>query len=164
MRRHMVYGLLCVVHDPRLERMIPLIIPADSSTASTVSNWRVRWRGFIAGNVVAVGDVNGDGIADILIARRSTAPGGLTSAGSVYVVYGQKCGGLWGTSCTPATTVSTTSGSTAVTVASYTGLMVGQRCSRPTYQPDRRLVPARRPMVRPAPQTPSHLPWLYIGT
>jgi prepilin-type N-terminal cleavage/methylation domain-containing protein len=79
------------------------------------------------GTSVAVGDINGDGIPDIIMGDSWASPGGVSGAGSVYVVYGKKCGGLWGTVCGPSgITISTTSGSTAANVNSYTGLMVGQ--------------------------------------
>jgi len=44
------------------------------------------------GNVRAAGDFNGDGIDDILIGARRTDPGGLTNAGSAYIVFGKNTG------------------------------------------------------------------------
>jgi len=41
---------------------------------------------------VAVGDVNGDGIGDIIIGANAASPNGHTGAGSVFVVYGQSSG------------------------------------------------------------------------
>ena len=49
-----------------------------------------------AGFSVAVGDVNGDGIADIIISAPGASPNNVTQAGSVYVVYGHS--GSWGAS------------------------------------------------------------------
>jgi len=49
--------------------------------------------GYNAGSSVAIGDVNGDGVNDLIIGASGTSPGGNASAGSVYVVFGQKCGG-----------------------------------------------------------------------
>ena len=41
---------------------------------------------------MAVGDVNGDGIPDLIIGAYTAAPGGITNAGSVFVVFGTKNG------------------------------------------------------------------------
>ena len=73
-----------------------------------------------AHQALASGDVNGDGIADILIGAIGGTGGAGSGPGVVYGVFGTK------SSMLPVTTVSTTSGSAAATVASYTGLMVGQ--------------------------------------
>ncbi|MBF0099021.1 MAG: FG-GAP repeat protein, partial [Magnetococcales bacterium] len=43
----------------------------------------------LARSVSAAGDVNGDGVADLIIGAFTADPGGLSSAGSVYVVFGQ---------------------------------------------------------------------------
>lgn len=59
-----------------------------------------------AGTNVAVGDFNGDGIADIIF----TEPGAWSAPdsgygstyslrGATFVVFGQKCGGVWPTAC-----------------------------------------------------------------
>jgi hypothetical protein len=46
-----------------------------------------------AGTLVAsAGDVNGDGIADILVGDPGTDPGGRVEAGTLYVVFGRKGG------------------------------------------------------------------------
>jgi len=54
-------------------------------------------RGAFLGFSVATGDVNGDGIADLIVsAPRSTAADGSGFAGSVYVIFGGKGpGGTW---------------------------------------------------------------------
>jgi Ca2+-binding RTX toxin-like protein len=44
------------------------------------------------GSVAAAGDVNGDGIADLIIGARGADPGGQQSAGSSYVVFGKTTG------------------------------------------------------------------------
>jgi len=43
-------------------------------------------------SVSGAGDVNGDGIADVIIGARSAAPGGSSSAGKSYVVFGSAGG------------------------------------------------------------------------
>jgi prepilin-type N-terminal cleavage/methylation domain-containing protein len=48
------------------------------------------------GTALAVGDINGDGIPDIAIGSPNESPGGVSSAGSVYVYFGKKTG--WPTS------------------------------------------------------------------
>jgi hypothetical protein len=45
-----------------------------------------------AGSTVAMGDVNGDGYADLIIGAAAASPGGNGSAGSVYVVFGGPAG------------------------------------------------------------------------
>jgi hypothetical protein len=42
-----------------------------------------------AGRNAAAGDVNGDGINDLIIAAEAADPGGRTDAGEVYVVFGR---------------------------------------------------------------------------
>jgi DNA-binding beta-propeller fold protein YncE len=68
---------------------------------------------------IATGDINGDGIADILIGAPNNGYNGVANSGSVYAVYGP-------VSMSVATTVSTTNRSTTATVASGTGLAMGQ--------------------------------------
>lgn len=57
--------------------------------------------GYDAGYSVAAGDVNGDGISDLIIGAPDADPDGNRWAGSVYVVFGKKCGGSF-TACSPA--------------------------------------------------------------
>ena len=45
-----------------------------------------------AGTTVAAGDLNGDGIADVIITAPDTSPGGFGDAGSAYVFFGRKAG------------------------------------------------------------------------
>ena len=45
-----------------------------------------------SGYSVAVGDVNGDGIPDLIITAPMASPNGVSDAGSVYVVFGTKTG------------------------------------------------------------------------
>ena len=42
----------------------------------------------LSGHGVAVGDVNGDGVADLIVGALSADPGGRTDAGETYVVFG----------------------------------------------------------------------------
>jgi hypothetical protein len=72
---------------------------------------------------VAAGDVNGDGIADIVI----DAPIANAGTGSVYVVFGAS-------PLLPQTTVTTTKRSSTATVASAAGLFVGETVTS-TYVP-----------------------------
>ena len=44
---------------------------------------------------VAIGDVDGDGVPDIIMGGAGSGQAG------VWVFYGQKCGGTWGTACSP---------------------------------------------------------------
>lgn len=46
----------------------------------------------LGGAVNAAGDVNGDGIADVIVAAAFADPNGITSAGQVYVVFGSDQG------------------------------------------------------------------------
>jgi len=40
------------------------------------------------------GDINGDGIADVIVSAPRTDPGGVVNAGSIYVIWGKASG--WG--------------------------------------------------------------------
>jgi len=44
------------------------------------------------GDAIAIGDLNGDGYADVAIGSRSAFPNGLSSAGTVFVVFGRASG------------------------------------------------------------------------
>jgi FG-GAP repeat len=48
--------------------------------------------GDYSGEVMAVGDINGDGIPDLIIGASGASPNGQSHAGSVYVVYGTRSG------------------------------------------------------------------------
>jgi Ca2+-binding RTX toxin-like protein len=48
--------------------------------------------GSIMGPVTSVGDLNGDGLADFAVGALFASPGGLTSAGSDYIVFGSDKG------------------------------------------------------------------------
>jgi hypothetical protein len=41
-------------------------------------------------NVQAAGDVNGDGLADVIISAQGAEPGGMLAAGEAYVVFGRR--------------------------------------------------------------------------
>ena len=83
-----------------------------------------------AGISLATGDVNGDGVADLLIGTQANnaaySPDSHNPNNANYLVFGK---GL----LLPKTTVNTTSGSKSATVASATGLIVGQTVSSLGY-------------------------------
>lgn len=54
--------------------------------------------GWSNGTSVAAGDVNGDGIADLIVGNSAATPGSAQFAGSVYVVFGKRSG--WPTTAT----------------------------------------------------------------
>ena len=53
------------------------------------------------GTAVATGDVNGDGIADVIIGARSVSPNSISDAGAVYVIFGHT--GTWSSTATTLT-------------------------------------------------------------
>jgi hypothetical protein len=77
---------------------------------------------------LATGDVNSDGYADVVMG----APQQNSNAGYTYVVFGKSTSA---STFLPSTTVTTTSGSKAITPASYTGLMVGQTLTSANIPP-----------------------------
>lgn len=86
------------------------------------------------GNSVAVGDVNGDGKPDIIIGGNQSAVGA-AGGGGVFVVYGSS---TFLASRFPTTkTLTTTNNSTAATVDSFTGLLVGQHINASNLSADR---------------------------
>jgi prepilin-type N-terminal cleavage/methylation domain-containing protein len=48
--------------------------------------------GITSGTAAAVGDINGDGIADLIIGAPNASPGGHAAAGAIYVVFGTTTG------------------------------------------------------------------------
>jgi hypothetical protein len=70
---------------------------------------------------VATGDVNSDSVTDAVFGSFNST-GAYTDNGSAYVLFG-------GTGLFSATTVSTTNGSSSATVASASGLVVGETVS-----------------------------------
>ena len=81
--------------------LLPGLVSAtvDSASATSggassggLSGYKVKltgWPSDAAGTSVAVGDVNGDGIADYLIGDPTASPNGRAQSGSVYVIYGR---------------------------------------------------------------------------
>ena len=53
------------------------------------------------GNAVAAGDINGDGISDLIMGAYGASPGSNSSAGAVYVVFGKT--GAWSSTATTLT-------------------------------------------------------------
>lgn len=68
--------------------------PIDLSTIAEGSGgFAINGIGGMAGrSVSAAGDVNGDGLADVIVGARFANPGGNTSAGRSYVVFGKADG------------------------------------------------------------------------
>lgn len=62
--------------------------------------------GAVGRAVSSAGDLNGDGKVDLAIGAPSAAPGGVTAAGSIFVVYGLGAGGMF----PPATSLATIDG------------------------------------------------------
>jgi len=74
-------GLVCL--------SVPGVASADSGGLSSYQVKLTGWPGDQAGESVAIGDVNGDGVPDYIIGDPDAGPNGETGAGSVYVIYGE---------------------------------------------------------------------------
>jgi hypothetical protein len=74
---------------------VALLVLPGAASAQDLQGYRVKltgwpgWPNDQAGNAVAIGDVNGDGIPDYVVGDTMAGPNGRPQAGSVYVVYGQ---------------------------------------------------------------------------
>ena len=76
--------------------------PLPLSTLNGTNGFRLNGvtAGDYTGISVSTGDFNGDGIADIIIGAGEASPGGISQAGSTYVVFGgstRKDGSSWTT-------------------------------------------------------------------
>ena len=65
-----------------------------------------------AGSAVASGDVNGDGIADVMVGAPNATVGAVTTAGKTYVIFGNA--GTWNTGTANPTILANLNGATAV--------------------------------------------------
>lgn len=71
--------------------------PAEFDTSTLDGSNGFRLSGLTSGNSAGIsvdgaGDINGDGIADLIIGAPNADPGGRTDAGETYVVFGQSGG------------------------------------------------------------------------
>jgi type II secretory pathway pseudopilin PulG len=85
-------------------------------------------KNFVGTSVASAKDFNGDGYEDLVIAAPSASPGGVSGAGSVYVVFGQPSSYSW-----PSTVnLSSLNGSTGV---QFNGVVAGVTCPILQSQP-----------------------------
>jgi hypothetical protein len=78
-------------------------------------------------SVSAAGDVNGDGLADLLMSANWADPGGLTDAGRSYVIFGSAAGGFMSTAAdqvASSTVKNLTSNSASETLVGNAGVNV----------------------------------------
>jgi hypothetical protein len=69
--------------------------PSTSTSLSTINGTNgasFNGNAWNAGNEVAAGDLNGDGIPDVIIGSFASSPNGQSAAGSIYVYYGRTTG------------------------------------------------------------------------
>ena len=104
------------------------------------------------GNSLAIGDVNGDGYGDIVTTNDGEEADAAGNWGQAYVLFGKASPEL------PATTVITTSGSTAASVASDTNLVTCQVITSANTAAGTTIhsAAARRRARRPAPRPVSY--------
>jgi FG-GAP repeat len=74
---------------------VALLALPGAASAQDLQGYKVKlvgypgWPNDQAGNSVAIGDVNGDGVPDYVIGDTMAGPNGRPQSGSVYVVYGK---------------------------------------------------------------------------
>ena len=88
---------------------LPLASP-DGSAGYRIDN-DDEGPGVGMGNAVAVGDINGDKVSDIIIASQGASPNGVFNGGSYWILFGQKKGGTWPTPMPATVKLSTLNGS-----------------------------------------------------
>ena len=67
----------------------------DLSTINGTNGFKINGGSagdFAGASVAPAGDLNGDGVDDLIISASGEAPGGLTNAGAAYVIFGKKSG------------------------------------------------------------------------
>lgn len=75
--------------------------PLDQTTydLANLNDYDIRVKGTIqaesSGNSVSSGDINADGVADLIIAAPFASPGGRTAAGKTYVLFGPLSAGTY---------------------------------------------------------------------
>lgn len=82
----------------------PVVLPPTAAVGQDVDLGNLGDRGFridgidandgSGGSVSGAGDVNGDGLADVIVGARYADPGGDSYAGETYVVFGRPGGGV----------------------------------------------------------------------